>query len=64
MHGHEPHELPDFTPTYEKHPRPYWRRIHHDWKFWVAVVFLSLAIGIYVVTVDLSSVPRPALPAN
>jgi hypothetical protein len=54
---HTPEELPDFTPTFKKHDRPYWRRMHHDWRFWVAIGFLSIAILIYVVTVDLSMVP-------
>jgi hypothetical protein len=57
-HEHNPrHEEPDFTPTYEK-PKPYWRRAHMDWRAWVAVTFLFAAIAIYVVTVDLSIVPR------
>jgi len=39
-------------------PKPYWRRAHTDWKFWVALVFLAVAITVYVMTVDLSLVPR------
>lgn len=38
---------------------PYWKRAHHDWRFWIAVVFIFAAIAIYVVSVDLSLVPRP-----
>ncbi len=34
--------------------RPYWQRAHHDWKFWVAIVLMLVAIGIYVGTVDLA----------
>jgi len=52
------HQEPDFTPTYQQHA-PYWKRAHRDWRFWVAVVFIFAALGIYVVTVDLSMVPRP-----
>jgi hypothetical protein len=37
---------------------PYWRRAHRDWRFWVGVVFLSVALIVYVMTVDLSLVPR------
>jgi hypothetical protein len=37
---------------------PYWRRAHADWRFWVGVVLISVAIAVYVVTVDLSMVPR------
>ena len=49
------------NPEHEKNyhpPKPYWRRAHTDWKFWVAVVALAVAITIYVMTVDLSMVPR------
>ena len=51
---------------HEVHPhRPYWKRAHTDWRFWVAVFFIFAALGIYVVTVDLSLVPRsqPSLKA-
>ena len=37
---------------------PYWKRAHRDWRFWVGVVFLSAALIVYVMTVDLSLVPR------
>jgi len=49
------------NPEHEKNfhpPKPYWRRAHTDWKFWVVVLFLAAAIAIYVMTVDLSLVPR------
>ena len=59
MHTHSepPHGEPDFTPTY-KEDRPYWRRAHLDWRVWVAAAFIFAALAIYVVTVDLSLVPR------
>jgi hypothetical protein len=44
--------------------RPYWKRAHHDWRFWVALVLMLAAMLIYVMTDDLSIVPhvrvRPA----
>jgi hypothetical protein len=42
----------------DKELGPYWRRAHRDWRFWVGVVFLSVAIFIYVSTIDLALVPR------
>jgi hypothetical protein len=30
--------------------RPYWKRMHHSRFFWVAVFFLLLAMGIFVMT--------------
>jgi hypothetical protein len=43
----------------EADPGPYWRRMHHDWRFWVGAVLLFAAIAIYVLTGDLSWVPWP-----
>ncbi len=44
--------------------RPYWKRAHHDWRFWVALVLMLVAMFIYLMTDDLSIVPhirtRPA----
>ncbi len=36
---------------------PYWRRAHRDWRLWVGLIFMLVAIGIYVFTVDLSLAP-------
>jgi hypothetical protein len=38
--------------------RPYWKRAHHDWFFWVGMVFMFAAIAIYVMSDDLSLLPR------
>lgn len=38
--------------------RPYWQRAHQDWRFWVGVFFISLALFVYITSVDLSLVPR------
>ena len=34
---------------------PYWKRAHHDWKFWVVLVFMLAAMVIYVMTLDLQT---------
>jgi uncharacterized membrane protein len=36
---------------------PYWRRAHHDWRFWFGLVAMIVAIAVYVGTNDLSMVP-------
>ena len=36
----------------------YWKRAHHDWRFWVALFFMLAAITIYVLSNDLSIFPR------
>jgi hypothetical protein len=38
--------------------RPYWRRAHHDWRFWVALAMMLGAMFIYTMTDDLSIVPH------
>ena len=37
---------------------PYWKRAHHDWKFWVAILLMLAAMVIYVKTNDLSVRPN------
>ena len=59
-HHHHPDEGPH-TPS--DHSIPYWQRAHKDWRFWVGVGFLIAAIAVYVVTVDLSLVPRAQTPS-
>jgi hypothetical protein len=56
-HHHHPQKGP--------HPKedqqqsvPYWKRAHHDWRFWVAVFFIFAALAVYVSTFGLSLVPR------
>ena len=38
--------------------RPYWKRAHHDWRFWVGLFFMLAAITIYVMSNNLSFFPR------
>jgi hypothetical protein len=38
--------------------QPYWKRAHHSWFFWVGMVFMFAAITIYVMSDDLSLLPR------
>ena len=38
--------------------RPYWKRAHHDWRFWVAAFLMFAAMTIYVMSDDLALRPR------
>jgi|GEM_PF-459449 len=38
--------------------QPYWKRAHRDWFFWVGMVPMLSAIAIYVMSDDLSLLPR------
>jgi len=37
---------------------PYWKRAHHDWRFWAALVLMFLAITVYVLSDNLAFVPH------
>jgi hypothetical protein len=44
--------------------QPAWKRIHHSPFFWVAAVFILVAMVTFVLTSNLSTVPgKPAQPA-
>ena len=40
------------------HQKPYWKQAHHDWKFWIAIILMLAAMGVYIGTVDLSVQPN------
>ncbi len=42
----------------QKGNEPYWKRAHHDWKFWVALSLMLTSMLIYIVTLDESVQPE------
>jgi hypothetical protein len=52
----------------QKEHRPYWTRAHKDWRFWLALILMIVAMGIYVMSEDLSmrpgSRPQEQVPAS
>jgi len=38
--------------------RPYWKRAHHDWRFWVVMVLMFVGVIFYVISDDFAFVPR------
>jgi hypothetical protein len=38
--------------THAGSQKPYWRKIHKDWRLWVAVALMLAAILIYVLSLD------------
>lgn len=56
MKNHENHDQHEGQQDREtsQHHGPYWKRAHHDWKFWIAIILMLVAIGTYVGTIDLS----------
>jgi hypothetical protein len=41
--------------------RPYWKHAHHDWRLWVAVGLMLVAMFTYVMSDDLAWRPRSQL---
>ncbi|HZL33749.1 MAG TPA: hypothetical protein VFC78_00480 [Tepidisphaeraceae bacterium] len=54
-HDH-PHTEYQHEHGHNRHP--YWRRAHRDWKFWVAIVLMLLAMATFVLTNNLSRRPQ------
>ena len=57
QHSHHQHGDPNGGNVYQGH-RPYWTRAHRDWRVWVGVVLMIGCMIIYLMTGDLSWVPR------
>jgi hypothetical protein len=61
-------ELP--SPVAHKHHDhlPYWKRAHHDWRFWTALFLMFAALSIYVWSDNLTFAyrgqPRHPMPAD
>jgi hypothetical protein len=56
------HPHTDYKGDGHPHRKPYWKRAHHDWKFWLALLAMLLAMAVYLRTNDLSL--RPHQPAQ
>ena len=51
----------DHTMVHHNHI-PYWKRAHGDWRFWVGVMLMFVAMIVYVMTGDLALRPLPGPP--
>lgn len=57
-HGrHHPEGLDGNNASHGFH-RPYWKHAHRDWRLWVSVSLMFVALGIYVMSDDLAWQPR------
>jgi hypothetical protein len=57
-HSHHRSEGPDSDSVPHGFHRPYWKHAHHDWRLWVAVILMLVALSIYVMSDDLAWRPR------
>jgi hypothetical protein len=48
----------------EEHPRvphgdgPYWKRAHRDWRFWLGLTLMLVAITVFALSDNLALIPR------
>ncbi|MHB8522021.1 MAG: hypothetical protein ACYDH9_14845 [Limisphaerales bacterium] len=52
-HGHSAHGDQNGGSNHSDH-RPYWKRAHRSWPFWIAVFLMLAAMLIYVMSDDLA----------
>ena len=56
-HNQDKQDLINHDISHHEH-KPYWKRIHHTWGFWVFLVLMLGAILYYIVSVDFALAPR------
>ncbi len=54
-HSHNQPQAPDGEHVHREVP-PYWRRAHRDWRFWLGLLLMCVAITTYFMSDDLSLV--------
>jgi hypothetical protein len=54
---HRLHERSD-SDSFQKGHRPYWKGAHRDWRVWLAVFFIFVAMFIYVMSNDFAFLSR------
>ena len=57
-HSHNTHVDPDSDSVHHRFHRPYWKHAHYDWRLWVAVCLMLVAMLTYVMSDDLAWRPR------
>jgi hypothetical protein len=65
QHNHGPQVAVDGEHVHHD-PGPYWKRAHHDWRFWIGMFLMVVAISVYFMSDDLSLVPssQPRPPTS
>jgi len=57
---HKPEHNLHSEKNFNKHHGPYYKNMHKDWRVWVGVVLIMVALTIYIMSVDFTI--QPALP--
>jgi len=56
-HNHHLLEGQDHITVHHEH-KPYWKRVHHTWSFWIFLVLMFGAIIYYIISVDFAFAPH------
>jgi hypothetical protein len=56
-HNHQLHEGQDHITVHHEH-KPYWKRVHHSWIFWIFLFLMFIGIVYYIMSVDFVLVPQ------
>jgi hypothetical protein len=54
QHEHDMNNDSDKHPAH-KEQRPYWKHVHHDWRFWAALLLTIAAMSIYILSDNFAS---------
>ena len=55
--SYQQHGGPNRASVHQGHG-PYWKRAHHDWRFWVSLVLMLAAMLVYVMSDNLALRPH------
>jgi hypothetical protein len=56
-HNHQQEEGQDYILVHHEH-RPYWKRIHHTWSFWIFLFLMFAGIIYYIFSISFSLAPQ------
>ena len=56
-HNSKPEEGQDYILVHHEH-KPYWKRIHHTWSFWIFLVLMFGGIMYYIYSISFSLAPQ------
>ena len=56
-HNHDSEEGQNYILTPNNH-KPYWKRMHHTWSFWIFLFLMFVGIMYYIMSVDFAFAPQ------
>lgn len=56
-HNNNQEEGQDYILVHHEH-KPYWKRIHHTWSFWIFLFLMFAGIMYYIYSISFSLAPQ------